>query len=171
MVCSLDGFIAKPNGDVSWLETKNQYSKGEVLSENEIHEFLESIDCYIMGSKTYEHTLELGWPYGDKPTIVLTSRILQDNQHNVTFYNGDIGDFLESLTDSYQNIWLVGGSKLAKDFLLENLVDEIVISILPILLGDGLLFFDYIGKEIKLHLLDHKAYKDGLVELSYQIKK
>ena len=78
MVSSLDGFIAKKDGSVSWLETSDSYSKGITLTDSETEEFFNTIDCYVMGSRTYEHALELsqnfGWAYGDKPTFVLTHR-------------------------------------------------------------------------------------------------
>ena len=77
----------------------------------------------------------------------------------------------ERLKPTYKNIWLAGGALLAKDFLLLQLADEIRLSILPIILGDGLLFFNHIGKEQALHLKDLTAYKNGMVELCYEIKK
>src|SRR6187549_3302094 len=92
MVSSLDGFIAKKDNSVSWFETSDRYDKG-VDGENP-EEFLKTIDCYIMGSRTYEHALELsksyGWAYGDKPTIVLTNRKLPRERQNIQFYSGDL---------------------------------------------------------------------------------
>ncbi|MDY8135372.1 dihydrofolate reductase family protein [Aquimarina sp. 2201CG5-10] len=172
MVSSLDGFIAKKNGDVSWLQSTDNYEKGITLTEEDITAFVKAIDCYIMGSKTYEHALELGWPYGDKPVIVLTNRNLSSNRESVTFYSGDLTKLIhDQLRPSYKNIWMVGGTKTTKDFIRLKLVDDIIISIMPILLGDGILFFDYIKQEQKLHLKDVTTYKDGMVELWYEIKK
>lgn len=172
MVSSLDGFIAKKDGSVSWMESKDTYEQGVTLTEEDIANFLASIDCYIMGSSTYETALTLGWPYGEVPVIVLTHRNLNTDRKNVSFYAGDLNTLVkEQLGPMYQNIWLVGGAKTAKEFLQLNLVDEIVLSIMPIILGAGTLFFDYIGQEHRLHLQDAKAYKDGTVELSYQVKK
>ena len=74
MVSSLDGFIAKPDNSVAWMETKGVYEAGVSISEEEVASFLKGIDCYVMGSRTYEHALELGWPYGDTPVIVVSSR-------------------------------------------------------------------------------------------------
>jgi len=76
MVSSLDGFIAKKDGSVSWLKSTDNYEKGITLSEEDVEEFIKTIDCYVMGSRTYEHALELGWPYGEVPVIVLTHRDL-----------------------------------------------------------------------------------------------
>ncbi|MEZ4935692.1 MAG: dihydrofolate reductase family protein [Saprospiraceae bacterium] len=172
MVSSLDGFIGKPDGDVSWMQSKDNYEKGADLTEEEIVAFLNSIDCYVMGSKTYEHALELGWLYGDTPVIVLTNRNLLKERETVQFYAGDLNQLvLHQLKPQYKNIWMVGGANLTKEFIRLGLADEIVISIMPVLLGDGILFFDKIGMEQNLHLKDVKAYKDGMVELTYAIRK
>jgi dihydrofolate reductase len=174
MVSSLDGYIAKKDNSISWFETTDNYEKG-VTGENP-EEFLKTIDCYIMGSRTYEHALELsksyGWAYGDKPTVVLTNQNLPIDRSNIEFYSGDLHKLVnERLRPNYKNVWLVGGAKLAKDFIQVQLADEIRQTILPIILGDGISFFDQIGQEQALHLKNVTAYKNGLVELCYQIRK
>jgi dihydrofolate reductase len=171
MVSSLDGMIAKMDNSVSWFETTDFYEKGQAGADTE--EFLKTIDCYIMGSHTYEHALELsrsyGWAYGDTPTIVLTHRNLPVERPNVQLYSGGLDKLVhDHLTPNYKNVWLVGGPELAKDFIHANLADEIRVSILPIILGEGLPFFDHIEKELPLHLKDVTAYKNGIVELSYE---
>ncbi|MGI9543911.1 MAG: dihydrofolate reductase family protein [Cyclobacteriaceae bacterium] len=172
MVSSLDGFIAKNDGSISWLQSTDNYEKGISLTEEDVAEFIKSIDCYVMGSKTYKHALELGWPYGEVPVTVVTHRDLTTDGKNVEFYSGDLSKLVnDRLKPKYKNIWMVGGAMLTKDFIRMKLVDEIVISIMPVILGDGTLFFDYVGQEQKLHLRDVAAYKDGMVELSYEIKK
>jgi dihydrofolate reductase len=174
MVSSVDGIIAKKDNSVSWFETSDNYEKG--VSGQNAEEFLKTIDCYIMGSRTYEHALELsrsyGWAYGDTPTIVLTNRNLPIERQNIEFYSGDPKKLVnERLKPNYKNVWLVGGSLLTKDFIRLKLADEIRISVIPIILGDGTLFFDYIGQEQVLHLKDVIAYKNGVVELHYEIRK
>jgi len=171
MVSSLDGFIAKNDGSVSWMQSTDNYEKGITLSEEAIKEFIKSIDCYVMGSLTYEHALELGWPYGDTPVIVLTNRDLTADKKNIEFYRGDLEKLVnDRLKPTYRNIWLVGGAMLVKEFIRLKLADDIILSIMPVLLGDGTLFFDYIKQEQKLHLKNVTAYKDGMVELWYEIK-
>src|SRR5882672_2985152 len=174
MVSSFDGIIAKKDNSVSWFETTGNYEKG-VAGEN-AEEFMKTIDCFIMGSRTYEHALELsknfGWAYGDVPTIVVTHRNLPIDRQNVEIYSGDLNKLVhERLKSNYKNIWLVGGAMLAKDFIRLKLADEIRLSVMPIILGDGILFFDHIGQEQVLHLKDVTAYKTGMVELWYEIKK
>ncbi len=172
MVSSLDGFVAKKDGSVSWLQSTDTYENGIVLGKEDIDEFLKSIDCYVMGSKTYEHALELGWPYGEVPVIVMTNRDLNSDRDSVEFYSDGMENLVDDrLKSNYKNVWIVGGPTLARDFIRKKLVDEIIVSIMPIILGDGKLFFDYIGQEQQLHLKDTKAYKDGMVELWYEVKK
>ena len=174
MVSSLDGFIAKKDNSMSWFETTSNYDKG-IDGENP-EELLKTIDCYIMGSKTYELALKLsrdfGWPYGEKPTIVLTNRDLKTDKQNIEFYSGDLIKLVnEYLKPKYKNVWIVGGSMLTRDFIRLKIIDEIRVSILPIILGDGLPFFNNIAQEQALRLSDTKAYKNGIVELTYEITK
>jgi dihydrofolate reductase len=174
MVSSLDGIIAKTDNSVSWFETSDYYEKG--ITGQDTAEFLKTIDCYVMGSRTYEHALELsknyGWAYGDVPTIVVTHRNLPIDRQNIEIYSGDLNKLVnERLKPNYKNVWLVGGPSLAKDFIRLKLADEIWLSVLPVILGDGALFFDHIGQELALHLKDVTAYKSGMVELCYEIRK
>ena len=138
-------------------------------------EFLKTIDCYVMGSRTYEHALQLsksyGWAYGDVPTIVLSHRDLSINRQNIKTYSGDLNNFVNiRLKPYYRNVWLVGGAMLVKDFIRLKLANEIRLSVLPIILGDGKLFFNHMGQEQALHLKDVTAYKSGMVELCYELR-
>jgi dihydrofolate reductase len=174
MVSSLDGIIAKKDNSVSWFETSSNYDKGVAGQDPEA--FLKTIDCYVMGSHTYLHALELsksyGWAYGDKPTIVVTSRDLKSERKNIQFYSGDLINLVnDHLKPKYTTVWLVGGATLARDFIRLKLTDEIRISILPIILGEGILFFDKIEKEQLLQLKDVTAYKNGMIDLCYEMKK
>lgn len=173
MVSSLDGVIAKNDNSVSWFETSCKYEKG--VSGQDPEEFLKTVDCYVMGSRTYEHAFELsksyGWAYGDNPTIVTTSRTLPVERSNIEFYSGDLNELVRGLKEKYDNVWLVGGAILVRDFLRLKLVNEIRMSVLPIILGDGLLFFDQVGEEQSLNLKDVTAYKNGMVELCYEVRQ
>jgi dihydrofolate reductase len=174
MVSSLDGIIAKKDNSVSWFESTDYYEKG--ISEGNAEAFMNTIDCFVMGSRTYEHAVELsktyGWAYGDVPTIVVSSRALLIERKNIEVYSGDLRTLVdERLRPSYPNVWIVGGATLAKEFIRLKLADEIRLSIMPIMLGEGTLFFDQIGLEQALHLKDVTAYKSGMVELVYEMKK
>src|SRR5688500_18375436 len=174
MVSSLDGFIAKKDNSVSWFESSDYYEKG--VTEQNTEGFLKLIDCYVMGARTYEHALELsrsyGWAYGDVPTIVVTHRTLPIERQNIEIYSGDLNKLVnERLKPKYRNVWVVGGAKLANNFIRLKLANEIRQSILAIILGDGVPFFDQIGQEHALHLKDVTAYKNGMVELCYEIRE
>jgi dihydrofolate reductase len=166
VVSSLDGFIARKDNSVSWMDSSDVYEKGVTDDGAEV---IESIDCYVLGSRTYEHALELGWPYGDTPTVVITNRKLPSTRNSVEFYSGDLNRLMsEVLAPRYGNIWLVGGAILGQSFLRLGLVDEIRLMIAPVTLGDGLHLFGDSGAEQKWHLKNVVGYKNGFVELSYR---
>src|SRR6478609_5463318 len=134
MAASLDGFIARKDGSVGWLETSDNFEGGDTMAPESVVEFLRTIDCYVMGSRTYETALDfeskgLGWAYGDKPTFVLTSRELRKTRDTVELY-----------------------------------------SVMPILIGKGISFFDRLEKDVALHLAEAKAYKNGMLALRYEVK-
>ena len=168
MVSSLDGIIARKDNSVSWLESSGDlYDKG--VSEDSAEEVVKAIDCFVLGSRTYEHALQLGWPYGDTPTFVITNRELPSTRKSVAFYAGDLKRLVaEILAPRYGNIWLVGGAMLCQSFLRLGLVDEIRLAIVPVLLGDGLRLFDNSGAEERWRLEDVVAYRTGIVELLYR---
>jgi len=169
LVSSLDGFIAKHDNSVSWLDFNGKvYEAGVSISEEEAAAFVKTIDCYILGSHTYEHALELGWPYGDTPTVVVTGREWPSAKPSVEFYSGDLKTLVAvKLAPRFQNIWLVGGAMLCQCFLSLGLVDEIRLTIAPVLLGDGLRLFGASLPETRWNLKSVVAYRNGFVDLSY----
>ena len=171
VVASLDGFIARKDNSVSWLEDGGSvYEAGVTISAEEIAAFVKSIDCYVLGSRTYEHALELGWVYGDTPVVVVTGRKLAAARESVQFYSGDLRALVEEkLAPRYRNIWLVGGAALARSFLELGLVDEIRLTVAPVLLGDGLRLFGSL-REQRWDLKNVVAYKNGFVELLYSAR-
>ena len=167
VVSSLDGFIARKDNSVSWMDSPGDVYERGVIDDGA--EVIQSIDCYVLGSRTYEHALQLGWPYGDTPTVVMTNRKLPSTRESVEFYSGDLKRLVgEILAPRYRNIWLVGGAMLGQSFLRLGLVDEIRLMIAPVILGDGLHLFGDSGIEQKWHLKNVVAYKNGFVELSYR---
>lgn len=173
MVSSLDGKIAKPDNSIEWFETTDHYEKGVTGQDPEA--FLKTIDCYVMGARTYELAVELsknyGWAYGDTPMIVVSSRDLPIERPNVELYSGDLTKLVEErLKPNFSNVWVVGGALLVKTFLQLKLANEIRQTILPIILGEGKPFFEDIVQEQALHLKGVTAYKNGMVELCYAIK-
>jgi dihydrofolate reductase len=169
MVSSLDGFIAKKDNSVSWLDSPGSvYEAGVSVSAEEVAAFVKTIDCYVLGSRTYEHALEVGWPYGDTPVVVVTSRQWAQAKNSVEFYSGDLKTLVEAkLAPRYRNIWLVGGAMLSQRFLQLGLVDEIRLTIAPVQLGEGLRLFGGPVPEKRWNLKNVVPYKNGFVELSY----
>jgi dihydrofolate reductase len=176
MVASLDGFIARKDGRVDWLETSDEFAKGETLDPGFVEAFLKTIDCYVMGSRTYETALGFeakgfGWSYGDKPTFVLTSRDLPRTRDSVKFYSGDLVRFVNRhLRPAFRTIWFVGGGAVSGECLRLGLADEVRYSILPVLIGDGIPFFEKLERDVLLHLSEVKAYRSGMVGLCYEVR-
>lgn len=156
---SLDGFIARKNGEVDWLFTDHDYGYSE---------FYKKIDAVVMGSNTYKQALSFGESYKGKECYVF-SRKKRGKKGNVTFVSEDIKKFVKRLKG---NVWLVGGSQIIREFLNRNLIDEYRIFIHPILLGNGIPLFQGNFPEIKLKFIGAKSYSSGLAELRYEkIKK
>lgn len=177
MAASLDGYIARRDGSVDWLETSDRFEGGEVMAPESVAEFLRTIDCYVMGSRTYETALDfeakgLGWSYGETATFVLTRRELRRTRSTVEFYAGDLRRLVEErLKPSFRSIWFVGGGAVAGECLRRGLADELRYSILPILIGDGIAFFERLDRDVALHLLEVKAYRSGVLALRYEVKR
>jgi dihydrofolate reductase len=177
MAASLDGFIARQDGSVDWLETTDKFLDGDTMDPAFVQAFLATIDCYVMGSRTYETAMRfdakgLGWSYGDKPTFVLTSRQLPRIRDTVQFHSGDLEQFVNArLRPRFRNIWFVGGGVLAAECVRLGLADELRYSILPILIGNGIRFFEKLDRDIPLHLVEVKPYRNGMIELRYEMPR
>jgi len=177
MAASLDGFIARKDGSVDWLEISDEFAGGETMDPEFIDAFLKTIDCYVMGSRTYETALSFdakgfGWAYGEKPVFVLTHRELPRKRNTVEFYSGDLTQFVNGrLRQTFRSIWFIGGGVLSAECVRRGLADEIRYSILPILIGEGIPFFDKLNRDVALHLTEVKAYRTGTVALRYQLRK
>ncbi len=176
MAASLDGFIARKDGSVDWMATSDEFAGGETMDPGYVEAFLKSIDCYVMGSRTYETALGFeakgaGWAYGDKPTFVLTRRQLPRTRNTVEFYSGDLTEFVNGrLRPRFRSIWFVGGGAVSGECLRLGLVDEVRYSILPIVIGDGIPFFNKLDRDVALHLSEVKTYKSGVVALRYEVR-
>lgn len=175
MAASLDGFIARRDGQVDWLETSDEFAGGESMDPKFIEDVVQSIDCYVMGSRTYETALNFeakgfGWAYGNKPIFVLTHRALPRTRDSVEFHSGDLAMLINGrLRPHYRSIWIVGGGSVAGECLRSGLVNDIRYTILPILIGDGIPFFKELNRNVPLHLKEVKGYRNGMVALWFQV--
>jgi len=156
---SVDGFIARKNGSVDWLTQYN--NSGEDFGYKK---FLDSVETVILGNATYR---EFKAPYENKKCYVF-SRKNTGKENNITYVNTDVKEFTDGLSEN-ENIWLVGGADIAKEFLKNNLIDEFIITIIPIVLGEGIPLFAKGCGEHKLKLLNTKSYDSGVVQLHYQL--
>ena len=177
MAASLDGFIARKDGRVDWLETADEFAGGDTMDPQSVDAFLKTIDCYVMGSRTYETAVGFaakgfGWSYGDKPTFVLTRRELPRIRDTVEFYSGDLAELVNGrLRPAFRSIWFAGGGAVSGECLRRGLADEVRYSILPILIGDGIPFFEKLDRDVALHLTEVKAYVSGMVALRYEVRR
>jgi dihydrofolate reductase len=175
MAASLDGFIARRGGGVDWMETSDHFEAGATMTQQAVAAFLDTIDCYVMGSRTYETALDfeargLGWSYGDKPTFVLTRRTLRKTHDSI--YSGDLAGLVnQRLKPRFGSIWFVGGAAVSTECLRLGLADELRYSILPVVIGDGIRFFETLDRDVPLQLAETNAYSSGVVELRYEVRK
>lgn len=159
---SLDEYIAREDGSIDWLpQTGN----------SGYNEFYKTVDTVIMGRKTYDQILTFGkYPYEDKTSYVFTRNSNKRKDSNVEFVFETEKFLKELISSSGKDIWLVGGAELVSAFLNQDFVDEIILSIIPVVLGKGIPLFKNIQREIKLQLIKTTEY-DKLVELHYKVLK
>lgn len=160
---SLDGYIARTNNDLSWLD--------EVESEGDagFSDFYKTTSTMIMGSGTYKHLMTLvdEFPHKDRECFVF-SRTNEQAPEYLTYVNQDVTSFVNNLDQNEgKDIWLVGGGDLVAQFLNAGLIDEFIISIAPIILGDGIPLYPTITKETKLKLIEQKTYGQ-FVQIKYK---
>ena len=167
---SVDGFIARPDGDVAWLHEGETLPEGEDAGYSEI---FNAVDALVMGRGSFEKVLEFDpWPYGEKTVIVLSRTLMEVPSHLANVVSIDPAEphaFVEMLIEQgYRHIYLDGG-KVIQSFLREGLVDEMTITTIPVLIGEGIPLFGKIEKDIRLLLLDTRSWINGLVQSKYQI--
>jgi dihydrofolate reductase len=162
---SLDCYIAREDGGIDWLFTDADYGYTK---------FYDSIDTIIMGRKSYDQSLTFDeYPYKGKKVYVFThKKVRKNNKQDVEYIDTNIQDFVASLTQSIgKDIWLIGGGEIISVLLNAGLVDEIILSIHPIILGTGIPLLRNIQKEVNLKLENSLSFESGLTQLSYQVLK
>jgi dihydrofolate reductase len=159
---SLDGYIARPNGDVDFLFMPKDYPRGESFAR---------IDTAIMGRKTFIAGLKMGGGKipGGFAYYVFSRTELPGEKNGVTFVNDSPAVFVSKLRkQSGKDIWVMGGGELTRDFLKADLVDELHLGIIPVLLGDGIPLFPRSFPQRNFTLLENKTYSKGMIELKYK---
>jgi dihydrofolate reductase len=169
---SLDGFIARDDGELDWLDSANtRVPKGEDLG---YQAFIGSVDTLIMGRKTYEKVLSFGlWPYDQMPVVVLSRDKISFPSNlpdGVTQSSESPQDLLDRLSmDGVHHAYVDGGNTIQR-FLSAGLIDEITVTVIPMLLGSGIRLFGSIDKDIDLVHLKTISYDFGFVQTTYSVK-
>ncbi|RLC54787.1 MAG: dihydrofolate reductase [Candidatus Cloacimonadota bacterium] len=165
---TIDGFIARENGSLDWL---NEIPNPENLDYG-YGDFLAGIDVLIMGRKTYEEILGFGieWPYDNCTSFVVTSETnYQTKTANTVIINRiDQQHYDRIKLSSKKNIWIVGGGQLITEFINNNLIDEMTLSLIPTILGKGIRLFPNRPKETKFDLVNTESFDTGVVNLTYK---
>ena len=162
---SLDGYIATKDNSLEFLSIVEQ--EGEDYGYND---FVKSVDAVIIGRKTYEKVIEMGYeyPHTDKEVYIIT-RTKRPSIGNFTFYTGDLTQLVNGLKNQPgKNIYCDGGAEIANQLIKNDAVDEYIISVIPILLGDGIKLFKDGRPEQKIELVSAKQFDKGLTQLHYK---
>ena len=166
VAASLDGYIARPNGRTDWL--KPIRAAGE---ERDYNVFYNGIDALLMGRLTFDALMAVdgGWPYPGKPCLVLTRNPLEQPPQNVSMRHCMPSEVLAELAErGHRRVWLVGGGALAGNCFAAGLLDELIVSLEPFLLGAGIPLFSS-GMERHLQLHEQRSFSSGVVQLHYQV--
>lgn len=163
---SLDGYIAKPNDDLSFLSLVEKEGEDYGYAE-----FTDNIDTIILGRKTYDYVIkEIGsshYDNGNRDVFVIT-RTSRPSVGRTTFYTGDLTELVQRLkSGSGKNIYCDGGAEIINELLKHDLIDEFIISIIPILLGNGTRLFKDGRPEQQLQLVNSKTFDTGLTQFHY----
>lgn len=161
---SLDGYIAKPDDDISFLAQVEKPGEDYGYSK-----FITSVDTVVLGRKTYDKILSMNpeLPYGPREIYVVTHTPKPD-EGNVHFYSGSIPDLIASLRNKEgMDIYCDGGAEIIHQLLMADLIDEMIISIIPVLLGDGIALFKGGLEEKQLTLQSATSFEKGLVQMHY----
>jgi dihydrofolate reductase len=169
IAASADGYIARPNGDLEWL-TSRPAPKGFYG----MNTFMKSIDTMLLGRKTYEVSLRMGGKFDSRSRSIVFSRQAPpaDAPSGVEFVNSAIAPFVRDLREQPgKDIWLMGGGELIASFLDEHAIDEFVISVVPVFIGDGIPLIARRHRHVRLDLHSVERFDDGLVQLHYRVKR
>ncbi|MBX7097073.1 MAG: dihydrofolate reductase family protein [Myxococcaceae bacterium] len=163
---SADGFIARPDGGLDWLASVQRDGEDYGYAQ-----FVASVDTFVIGRATYEVALGFPeWPYAQKRCVVLTHRG-GEARHGERFFAGVPSELVASLGREGARHLYVDGGAVIRQFLAEGLIDELTLSVVPVLLGQGLPLFESGGREQRLELLGARGYESGLTQLRYRVAR
>lgn len=170
IAASIDGYIARPDGSLDWLDrvpNPDQLDFG-------YYAFYDSVDTLLIGRKTYEEVLGFGvdWPYPDSKTYIISNRDVEIKTENTFQLNEPLKQQIEKLrAEDGKDIWVVGGGVLISGVLDLELIDEMLITIAPVILGEGIPLFPNKPKETQFELTKAESFPTGFVNLTYKTLK
>ena len=168
---SLDGFIARENGDLDWLSGSDgdEDSTGEDFG---YHQFMESVDVLVMGRNTYETVIGFGkWLYGEKRVIVLSNKEIEIPEklaENVASRSCSPVELVDELLESGAKHLYIDGGKTIQGILNAGLIQEMIITKVPVLLGSGIPLFGELDSDKKLRLIESRSFDSGFVQSKYE---
>lgn len=175
IAASLDGFIADRDGGVDWLDRFTDPADGDYGYAD----FYDGVGALVMGRTTYDQVRGFGdWPYPSKPTVVFAHDPPDADRPDVSFTSGDPAEVVASLRKQMdgdpgsgpgQVLWLVGGGELIASFRERGLIDEIILTVIPVLLGEGVPLFVGAQPEAALRLIDVQRFESDIVQLHYRV--
>lgn len=176
---SLDGFIARSDGELDFLDALDPPELDGQPTDAGFGDFLASVDALAMGRNTFDKVMDLiaepdiDWPYGDLPVVVLTSRPLtvpDELEELVEATDLAPAELLDVLSSRFVEHVYVDGGLTAQSFLREGLVDEIILTTVPVLIGEGRRLFGELPNDVKLELLDTKVFSNGFLQSRYRVR-
>jgi dihydrofolate reductase len=168
IAASVDGFIATADGGVGWLDPFNHGGEDYGFGE-----FLKTVDVNIQGANTYKQVLgfDIDWPYESVSFVVTNEELDKPEGADIEFHSGDLKKLISNVNSvAKKDIWLIGGAQLTQSLLRESLIDEMIISVMPVLLGSGISLFGATEIPVELTLLKSQDYGSGVVQVHYSTR-
>lgn len=173
---SLDGFIARENGDLDWLPGSDGSSVENNPEDGDLgyQAFMDSVDALVMGRGTFEKVCSFGaWSYGDKRVVVLSSQLTQlpdELPETVELKSGTPAEVVKELADSGADRLYIDGGKTIQAFLNAGLIQELIITRIPVLIGEGIPLFGPVHKDLQLRHVETRAFSNGFVQSKYAVE-
>ena len=170
IAASLDNYIARPDGNVEWLNAPELQLPGEDYG---YADFYRSIDTTLMGRRTYKQILgfDVPFPYRDKTNFVFTRSVSRADKGDVNYVSGDVASFVRMLKDKPgRDIWLIGGGQINTLLLHQGLIDRLILTLIPVILGEGIPLFHGKPPETRFNPVSGRYFDNGVVQLTLDLQ-
>ena len=171
IACSLDGFIARPDGDVAWLDHPGYALEGEDFG---YYAFMDVVDVLVMGRNTYDvvRGFDVAWPYGEKAVRVLTNRAIDipaELSGSVASMSGSPEEIVQHLAEEGFTRAYIDGGAVIQDFLRAGLIERMIITTIPVLLGSGIRLFGAVAQDVHLKPVSVRSWPNNFVQTEWQL--